>query len=376
MKKALINAEILTGHSWQDELALLIDGERIAGLCREADCPAGYECENYDGYRLLPGFIDTQVNGGGGVMLNDATCLEDIATIAAAHRKFGTTAMLPTLITDSWEKMERIAALIREAIAQNMPGILGIHFEGPYLNPARKGVHDEAYFRDIDDRFVDLVTAGDLGTVLVTLAPEKTPLELIRELTGKGVHVSAGHSTASYEEMQAAIEAGLSGVTHLYNAMPPMESRAPGLIGAALTYPDVYCGIINDGHHVHPATLKATLAVKGLNHMMLVTDAMSTIGTAEIHLTLGDTDITLKDGRLTTKDGTLAGSALDMAAAVRNAVTLLDLPLEEAIVMATSSPAAFLGLEKTHGQIAAGMRADIVAVNEDMTVVKSWISGQ
>ncbi len=376
MKKAIINAHILTGHSWQNELTLLIDGERIVGLCREANCPDGYEFEDMEGYCLLPGFIDTQVNGGGGVMLNDAKSVDDIAAIAAAHRKFGTTAMLPTLITDNWEKMEHTAALIREAISQDIPGILGVHFEGPYLNSARKGVHDETHIRGIDDRFVDLVTAGDLGEVLVTLAPEKVPLDVIRELTAKGVHVSAGHSTASFEEMQAAMEAGLSGVTHLYNAMPPMESRAPGLIGAALSNSDCYCGFINDGHHVHPATLKAAIAAKGLDHMMLVTDAMSTIGTDTTRLTLGEMEITLKDGRLTTANGTLAGSALDMAAAVRNAVSLLDLPLEEAVQMATASPAAFLGLEKSHGLIAAGMRADIVAVNDDMAVVKSWISGQ
>lgn len=376
MKKALMNAEILTGHSWQDELALLIEDGQIAGICREAECPADYECENLDGRRLVPGFIDTQVNGGGGILLNEAKSLADIATIAAAHRKYGTTAMLPTLITDSWETMERVAGLIREAIAKGMPGILGLHFEGPYLNAARKGVHEEVHIRTVDDRFVDLVTAGDLGKVLVTLAPEKVPTSIIRELSEKGVHVSAGHSTASFDEMQAAIAAGLTGVTHLYNAMPPMESREPGLIGAALTCSDCYCGFINDGYHVHPATLKVAIAAKGLDRMMLVTDAMSTIDTQATRLMLGNREITLKDGRLTTKDGTLAGSALDMTSAVRNAVTLLDLPLEEAIQMATAVPAEFLGLSRSHGLIARGYRADIVCLNQKFQVEKSWIAGQ
>ncbi|MDF2368486.1 N-acetylglucosamine-6-phosphate deacetylase [Sneathiella sp.] len=376
MKTAFFNGSLLVGHDWRQDTALLVSDGVIEGTCQETDIPDGYELEDLKGGRLLPGFIDTQVNGGGGMMLNDAKSVEDIATIAAAHRKFGTTAMLPTLITDSWEKMERVAALIREAIAEGMPGILGIHFEGPYLNPARKGVHDAAHIRDIEERFVDLVTAGDLGQVLVTLAPEKVPHDIIRKLTAKGVHVSAGHSTASFEEMQAAMEAGLTGVTHLYNAMPPMESRAPGLIGAALNFSECYCGFINDGHHVHPATLKAAIAAKGVDHMMLVTDAMSTVGTEETRLTLGGTEITLKDGRLTTPNGTLAGSALDMAAAVRHAVNLLDLRLEYAVQMATESPAAFLGLTSSHGRIAPGYRADLVLMDAKMRVQKSWITGQ
>ncbi|MZR30261.1 N-acetylglucosamine-6-phosphate deacetylase [Sneathiella litorea] len=376
MKKALVNSHILTGHTWQDELALLIEDEKISGLCRVADCPVGYECEDLAGGYLLPGFIDIQVNGGGGMMLNDARTLADIETIAAAHRKFGTTGMLPTLITDSWERMTEVAALIREAIAKGVPGILGIHFEGPYLNPVRNGVHDKRQIRALDDKFIDLVTQGDLGCVLVTLAPEKVPLETIRKLTAKGVRVSAGHSAASFDEMTAAIDAGLTGTTHLFNAMPPMESRSPGLIGAALTCPDCYCGIINDGHHVHPATLKVVIAAKGIDRLMLVTDAMSTIGTDMTEFHLGDTLIKLKDGRLTTEEGTLAGSALDMATAIRNATSLLGLPLEEALPMATCTPATYLGLEKSRGRIATGYRADLVLVDAGMNVLKSWIAGR
>jgi len=376
MKKALTNGRILTGRSWQEGLAVLIDGDRISGLCHASDCPPGYQCEDLGGNDLVPGFIDLQVNGGGGMMLNDARTLDDIKTIAAAHRKFGTTGMLPTLISDSWDRMEAVAGLIREAVANNVPGILGIHFEGPYLNPERKGVHDADKIRPVDEKFIELVTKGDLGHVLVTLAPEKVALAVIRELAAKGVQVSAGHSNASYEEMRAAIGAGLSCVTHLYNAMPPMQSRAPGLIGAALTSPDCFCGFINDGHHVHPMTLKAAIAANGAKRMMLVTDAMSCVGTDMTNFTLGDTAIKLEGGRLTTADGTLAGSALDMATAVRNTVNLLNLPLEEAIQLATGVPTAFLDLEKSHGRIAAGMRADLVLLDATMTVRKSWIGGQ
>ncbi|MAZ04096.1 MAG: N-acetylglucosamine-6-phosphate deacetylase [Sneathiella sp.] len=376
MKKALVNARLLQGDDWQTGQALLIDGETIKGIWPETDIPDGYQRQDLDGGYLLPGFIDVQVNGGGGVLLNDATELADLERIAQAHRTFGTTALLPTLITTSWQRMQEVAALIREARAANMPGIAGIHFEGPYLNSARKGVHNAAHIRELEDEFIALAGAGDLGSVVVTLAPEKTDPAHIERLVDAGVIVSAGHSMASYEEMTAAIDAGLSGVTHLYNAMTPMESRAPGLIGAAFNSRECYCGFINDGHHVHPATLKAAIAAKGADRMMLVTDAMATIGTNITAFRLDDQEIHLTDGWLTTVEGTLAGSALDMAAAVRNAVTLLDQPLITAIHMASSVPAAFLKQEDQRGTIAAGLAADLVLLDGNMDVKRCWIAGR
>ena len=376
MKKALINARLLLEGDWRTGQALLIDGETIAGICPEVDVPDGYAREDMGGGYLVPGFIDVQANGGGGVLLNDAKDLADLERIARAHRAFGTTALLPTLITTSWTRMQEVAALIRAAIAEKMPGIAGIHFEGPYLNSARRGVHNAAHIRAMDDGFMELVGAGDLGSVVVTLAPEMVEPARIARLVAAGVIVSAGHSTAGYEEMKAAIAAGLSGVTHLYNAMPPMESRAPGLIGAALNSPECYCGFINDGHHVHPATLKAAIAAKGPARMMLVTDAMATVGTEMTNFQLGNQAIRAAGGRLTTQDGTLAGSILDMASAVRNAVALLDQPLETAIEMASGVPAAFLGQAAQRGKIAPGLAADLVLLDDEIKVKRSWIAGR
>ncbi len=375
MKKALTNAQILTGGAWRDQSALLIDGDHIEKVVADSEIPPGYEIEDLAGGRLLPGFIDVQVNGGGGMMLNDARSVADIAMIARAHRRFGTTGLLPTLITDDWARMTETAALIREAMADGLPGLLGVHFEGPYLNPARKGVHDEAKIRRLDEKFVELVTAGDLGRVVVTLAPERVPMDVIRELAANGVIVSAGHSAASYDEAVAAFEAGVTGITHLYNGMPPMQSREPGLVGAAVLSSGCYCGIINDGHHVHPATLKAALTIKGSARMMLVTDAMASVGTEMTSFRLGETEIRIDGGRLTTADGTLAGSNLDMAGAVRNAVALLGLPLAEAAGLATENPAAFLGLDQIHGRIAPGFRADLVLMDGDLRLLKCWIGG-
>ncbi|MEX1034811.1 MAG: N-acetylglucosamine-6-phosphate deacetylase [Sneathiella sp.] len=376
MKTALVNARILTDRDWRTGYALLIDGTRIAGLCPEATIPDDYAREDLGGGDLVPGFIDVQVNGGGGMMLNDATELADLERIAAAHRQFGTTALLPTLITTSWQRMQEVAALIRAAIGAGVPGIAGVHFEGPYLNRDRKGVHDARDIRAMDAGFIEMVSAGDLGAVVVTLAPEVTGPEVIAALRNAGVIVSAGHSMARYDEMTAAINAGLTGVTHLYNAMPPMQSREPGLIGAALNSAECYCGFINDGHHVHPATLKAAIAAKGADKMMLVTDAMATVGTDMTAFRLGDQEIHARDGRLATAEGRLAGSALDMAAAVRNAVTLLDQSLEDAINMASAVPAAFLGQADQRGRIAPGLAADLVLLEGDMRVKRSWIAGR
>ena len=374
--KALVNGRIFADQRWLDDQALLIEEDRITGLAPLNAVPAGYEEEDLEGDRLLPGFIDIQVNGGGGILLNDAKSIDDLQKIIAAHRQYGTTGMLPTLITDSWDRMQDVAALIREAITIGMPGILGIHFEGPYLNAERKGVHNPAMIRAVDEGFFKMVTAGDLGAVVVTLAPEKVPLDIIRKLSTSGVHVSAGHSAVGYEEAKVAMAAGLKGVTHLYNGMPPMESRNPGLIGAALTASDCYCGVIVDGHHVHPGTLKATIAAKGADRIFLVTDAMSSVGTEMSRFQLGETKIKIEGGKLTTEDGILAGSNLDMASAVRNTVSLLGQTFEDAVNMATSVPAHFLGQKHKRGSIKAGYQADLIRVDEDMKIIKSWIAGR
>ncbi len=374
--KALRNCQILDGDRWISDQAVLIDSGKITVICPEEDIPDDAKSEDLKGHCLVPGFIDSQVNGGGGVLLNDQPDIEAIRTVAAAHRRFGTTGFLPTLISDDWDRMVAMADAVEEAVKQDVPGVLGLHFEGPYLNPDRRGVHDETHIREFEDRFMSLIENRKLGKVLVTLAPELVPADLITRLAGNGVVVSAGHTNATYEQTRKALSAGLTGFTHLFNAMPPLLSREPGVIGAALEDQNSYCGIIVDGHHVHPASLKVAIAAKGADGMMLVTDAMPVVGTSESQFKLGDKLITVKDGACRTEEGSLAGSNLDMASAVRNCVKLLDLPLPTALKMASQTPARFLGEEDHRGQISAGMSADLVLMDSQMSVLRTWIAGE
>ena len=373
MSQLLRNARIFTGEEIVRGRDLLLADGVIQALLAPSKTADAIDLE---GGLLAPGFIDCQVNGGGGVLFNDHTDVATITAIAQAHRAFGTTGLLPTLISDDWATMTAAAEAVRAARRQGQPGLLGLHFEGPYLNPDRKGAHDEGQIRPLDAKAMDLFAANDLGVVVVTLAPEMVPGGTIRQLSRAGVRVSAGHSAASHEQTAAALAEGLSGFTHLFNAMPALQSRNPGMVGAALADPHSWCGIIVDGQHVHAVTLGIALAAKAPGRMMLVTDAMPTVGAAGHGFQLAGQTITVKDGRCTTADGTLAGSNLDMAAAVRNTVALLGQPLEEALRMASLYPAAFLGLDGRRGRIAPGYRADLLLLDDDLKVRRTWIGGQ
>lgn len=376
MKHLLHNARVLTDSGLAEGLGVLLDDariERIAPL-REVES-AQAERHDLHGAYLAPGFIDTQVNGGGGVLFNDAPGTETIARMAQAHRQFGTTGLLPTLISTDADTMRAAIAAADAAIAQGVPGVLGIHLEGPFLASARKGVHDPAQFRSPTVEELDLVCSLRNGRTVLTLAPERVAPEVIRELTARGVRVCAGHTAADYAQTRAALDAGLRGFTHLFNAMTPMQSREPGVVGAALEDAESWCGVIVDGFHVHPATLRVALAAKPRGKLMLVTDAMPPVGGDSPSFKLDGRRIECRDGRCATSDGTLAGSALDMATAVRNSVGLLGVPLEEALRMASSYPAAFLGLDRELGRIAEGYRADLVVLDADLSVRETWISG-
>jgi N-acetylglucosamine-6-phosphate deacetylase len=328
-----------------------------------------------DGLTLVPGFFDTQVNGGGGVLFNDAPTVEGIAAIVAAHRRFGTTALLPTLISDDLAVVAAALDAVDAAIAAGVPGVQGIHVEGPFLNPARKGIHDPAMLRRIDDAAIALLSRPRRGRVLVTIAPELAPPGAVAALAAAGVVIAAGHSDASYEQAVAAFDAGITGATHLFNAMSPLQSRAPGLVGAILDDDRVTAGIIVDGHHVHPAALRVALRAKSAERLMLVSDAMPTTGGDADDFTLNGRVIHLRDGRLTDDSGTLAGSALSMADAVRNAVRLLGVPLPTAIAMATRVPARLMRLDQRIGSIAPGRNADLLALDQAGEVVRCWVGG-
>jgi len=372
---ALVNGRIFDGDDMRDDCAVLLRGARILDVIAQSDLPGDAATFELEGQLLAPGFIDVQVNGGGGVLFNEQPTVDGIAAIANAHRRFGTTGMLPTLITDDEATITTAAQAIIDARRDEVPGILGVHFEGPALNTARKGVHDASQFRALSDQLFALLGNEDLGERLVTLAPETLPPGTIARLVDLGVRVSVGHTAASYEQTRAALDEGLTGFTHLFNAMPPMESRQPGVIGAALEDRNSWCGLIVDGQHVHPATLKAAIAAKRPERMMLVTDAMPSVGSSQKDFILKGRRISVIGGRCTTEDGTLAGSDLDMASAVRNTVGQLGLPLDEALRMASRYPAEFLGLANTRGRIKPGFIADLVALDEDLQVHRSWIGG-
>ncbi|MBL0767952.1 N-acetylglucosamine-6-phosphate deacetylase [Sphingopyxis sp. DHUNG17] len=365
---------ILAADGWRREHAVIVRDAAIEAVLPVGALPGDLEVERFSKGLLLPGFVDTQVNGGGGVLFNDAPTVETIATIAAAHRRFGTTTLLPTLISDDVATIERAIAAVEAAIAAGVPGVAGIHIEGPFLNEGKRGIHDATKFRRLDEEAVTLLSSLRGGRTLVTLAPELAPAGLIRRLVDAGVIVAAGHTLASYDDMMRARDEGMRGVTHLFNAMTGLDSRAPGVVGAALDS-DLVCGLIVDGHHVHPASLRAAFRAKGAGELMLVTDAMATVGTRRDHFMLGSTLIREQDGALRAADGTLAGSALDMAAAVRGAVTLMQLDLADASRMASATPAEFLGLGAQRGRIAQGLRADLVLLDRDLAPLRCWIGG-
>jgi N-acetylglucosamine-6-phosphate deacetylase len=377
MLTALVNGRVLFDDHFVDDMAVLIDGARIADVLPRTD-PRVRAARQQDlhGCLLAPGFIDCQVNGGGGVLFNDAPTVDTLRSIAAAHRRFGTTGLLPTLISDDADVMRAAIASVAAAIAQGVPGILGIHLEGPFLSPQRKGIHNAAKFHNPDQTDVDLVASLGAGKTLLTLAPEEVSLQTLRALVDRGVILAAGHTSATYAQTRAALDVGMHGFTHLYNAMSPLGNREPGVVGAALEDAASWCGVIVDGHHVHPAALRIALAAKPRGKIFLVTDAMPPVGSEQSDFQLNGEAIHCRDGLCTNAQGVLAGSALDMAAAVRNAVAMLQIPLAEALCMASAYPAAFLGLDSSHGRIATGYAADLVLLDEDLTVRSTWIGGR
>jgi N-acetylglucosamine-6-phosphate deacetylase len=350
---------------------LYVDGAHVAAG------GAGDAAERIDleGGWLLPGFIDTQVNGGGGVLFNDDPSVDAIGRIGAAHARFGTTAFLPTFISDTLDRVDLAMRAVERAIAQGVSGVVGIHIEGPFLNPARKGTHDAARFVRLDAEAIQLLGSLAHGRTMVTLAPEMCTPDDIRALAAAGVIVSAGHTDADYATMRDAFAAGVTGVTHLYNAMSPLHHREPGVVGATLENRTAYAGLIVDGRHVDPAALRVALAARPHDRFMLVTDAMSTVGTDASSFVLQGKTIRIEGGVCVGENGTLAGSALDMATAVRNAVAMLGLTVPEAGAMASRAPAAFLSLAG-RGTLRPGARADMVWLDADLRPRGTWIGGR
>ena len=377
MPVALLNGRVLRDSTLVAGQCVLIEGSRILDII-PADDPSCRDAVRIDlgGQLLLPGFIDIQVNGGGGVLFNDSPSVDAIRQIGRAHRRFGTTGFMPTLISADLDVVGRAISAARGAIQAGIPGVLGIHIEGPFLNVERKGVHDPAMLRELDTSAVGLLTSLGTGRTLVTLAPEMTTPEIIRRLTTAGIVVSAGHTNATYAEVVEALRHGLTGFTHLFNAMSQLTGREPGVVGAALESLDSWCGIIVDGEHISPVVLRLAMRCKPKSRFMLVTDAMPAVGTDARSFNLQGRNIAVSGTVCLDEDGRLAGSNIDMASCVRNAVSLLGVSLADAVRMASLHPAEFLGLSHELGRIERGYRANLVLADDRLNVLETWIDGR
>lgn len=371
MKFTLIAEQLFDGEAFHRDVPVTIEDGLIASL----DTASGAKEIRYPG-TLVPGFIDVQVNGGGGALFNSSPTVACIETISKAHARFGTTGFLPTLITDDVQVMAKAADAVASAVAQKSAGVLGVHFEGPHLSVPKKGVHPQGFIREITEAELAIFCRQDLGIRVVTLAPENVSPEVIRLLVESGVKVCLGHSNADYDTVVAALAAGATGFTHLYNAMSPLGSREPGVVGAAIESETAWCGLIVDGHHVHPAAARVALRAKPRGKVMLVTDAMPPVGMDdETSFELFGTQVLRVGDRLNAVTGELAGCVLDMATAVENSVKMLGLPLGEALRMASLYPAEFLGIAESVGRLAVGQRADLVLLDNQHKVLANYIAG-
>lgn len=378
MKDALtayVGAEIFDGHSRHRHSALLIKDGCVCDIIAGSEIPSGYNIVKLNGGLITAGFVDLQVNGGGGVMLNDRPSVDTIQTICDAHLQFGTTSLLPTLITDRAAKTDAAIIAAKEAIAQDLPGVIGLHLEGPHLSVARKGAHDPKLIRAMQDEDCRKLCAlaNDLPSLLLTVAPESVSQSDVCELHNAGAIVSIGHTDADYPTACAVAASGATCVTHLFNAMSQLGNREPGVVGAALDRSDLFAGLIADGIHVDPATIRIAIRAKqGNGRLFLVTDAMAPLGTDMKEFTLEGRRILRRDDRLTLPDGTLAGADLDMISAVKFMVTEIGLEVDEALRMASLYPAQLLKRDREFGSLVSGARADILHLSEQLEILSIW----
>jgi len=361
------------GQHYSDGQVLTIDNGKIFAIDQDIR-----QIDYYIKGLLVPGFIDLQVNGGGGVLFNDTPSVDNIKSIISAHIQFGTTAMMPTLITDKVEVMVQAADAVAQALKDNVLGLLGIHFEGPHLSLAKKGAHSAEFIRPITDEEWQVLERKDIGKIIVTLAPETVSVEDIARMVSLGINVCLGHTNADHVTAQRALDAGASGFTHLFNAMSPLQGREPGVVGTALLNDQTSCGLIVDGHHVDFATCQLAIKIKPAGRIFLVTDAMPPLGTDDTEFAFFNRTVHLSEGKLTSTTGELAGSVLDMASAVRNCHQKLNIVLEEAIRMASQYPANYINgnNDEDLALLRVGAVADFVVLNDNIEVQETWISGQ
>jgi N-acetylglucosamine-6-phosphate deacetylase len=376
MAFALTGARVFDGEAMRDGLAVVIEGARIRDVVPANKLDRGLEVHALRGGILAPGFIDVQVNGGGGALLNDNPTIDTVKRIAGSHRKFGTTGMLPTVITDAPAVLAQAIASVKAARDAKVPGILGIHIEGPFLDRDRKGAHDPNFIREMTAQDVEQIANAGCGTVMLTLAPNRVEPALIQLLASQQVLVSLGHSNATMVEIQPALKAGARAFTHIFNAMSQLTGREPGMVGTALYDEQSYCGLIADGLHVHDAAMKVAIAAKPKSRMMLVSDAMPAAAGGPDVFELQGRTVRREDGRLILEDGTLAGSNLTMDEAVRYCVTKLDVSLNDALRMASLNPASFMRCDHELGRVKPGYLASLVHLSDGLNVMQTWIDGK
>lgn len=379
MKQALVGARIFTGEEFLDNYALVLAGEQIAALVPVADVDGAIPQRVLDGGVIAPGFIDLQVNGGGGAFFTGNTSVDTIKVMLDSHRRYGTTSLLPTLISATRAVHQAGVKAVADAVVAGIKGVLGVHIEGPFFALTRRGAHHERHIRTIEPADIDWLVSAVKNPqgfkVMLTLAPEQTVPGQIRQLASAGVVVCAGHTDAHYDAVVSAIKEGLSGFTHLYNAMRPTTAREPGVVGAALDDTNTWCGIIIDSHHVHAASARIAYATKPRGKMYLVSDAMATLGSPETSFQLYGETIHEKDGCLVNAEGRLAGSAIGMMDAVRLNTQWVGVALDESLRMASLYPAQFMQVDHYLGRIAQGYRADLVHFSDAYCVAHTWVAG-
>ncbi|HIL45148.1 MAG TPA: N-acetylglucosamine-6-phosphate deacetylase [Candidatus Thioglobus sp.] len=375
MKQALIGAQLFSGKEFFDNRALLIDGENIIDIINEHNIPNNFETQKLNGGILSPGFIDLQVNGGGGKLFNNSPDKQSLNTIIEAHQHFGTTSIMPTVISDSLNVLKRCTTTISEVI-ENNKSLLGVHIEGPFFNVKYRGVHQKKYINTINSDYLNLFESLKDFPVILTLAPECISTKQLKHLKSLGFKILAGHTDASYDQLEEAIKYGLDGFTHLFNAMGQISAREPGVVGSALTFDNAAASIIVDLHHVHPSLIQMAYKQKPQGKLFFVSDSMATIHHGKPSFELYDEVVSESNGRIINSEGKLAGSSITQIDAIKNAYQSCNIPLNDAIAMVTRYPAEYLGVANYLGSLKSGYRADLTHFDLDFQVHNVWVAGK
>ena len=374
MKRALLGSQIFCGERFYDHHALLIDGNSIIEIVDENNIPKAFNKIELNQGILAPGFIDLQVNGGGGILFNNRPTKESLNTIINAHQFFGTTSIMPTVISDSIKVLTKCTRAVAQEIKKNS-GLLGIHIEGPFFSLKYRGVHQKKYISKLSSEYLELFSNLKEFPVILTLAPECISIKDLNHLASLGLKIMAGHTDASYDELEQAAKNNLNGFTHLFNAMSQMSARKPGAVGAALDFDNLYASIIVDLHHVHHSLIKLAYQKKPIGKLFFISDSMATINHGEPTFELYDEVVSEQNGRITNAEGKLAGSSITQIDAVKNAYQKCNIPLDHALAMASRYPAKFIGVDQYLGSLKPNYRADLVHFDSNFKVNNVWTSG-